>query len=120
MRPPARKPAPSPPIHSRRFTGPIGPRPFRLDSFVSFRYFSVAFVFYPSSDGKSRFVGGPCSEHAMAQTDFPQPGHSVDERLDEWLGRLRGPGAIGALLEPSWDEQLAKGYGHTLREICQQ
>ena len=53
----------------------------------------------------------------MAQTDFPQSGHVV---VDEWLARLRGPSAIGMLLQPSRDEQLAKGYGHTLREICQQ
>jgi tagatose-6-phosphate ketose/aldose isomerase len=52
----------------------------------------------------------------MAQTDFPQPGHSVEQ----WLGRLRGPSAIGGLLASAWDEQIAKGYGHTLREICQQ
>ena len=41
--------------------------------------------------------------------------------VDEWLTTLASaPGALGALLRPSWDEQLARGYGHTLREIGQQ
>jgi tagatose-6-phosphate ketose/aldose isomerase len=49
-------------------------------------------------------------------TDERQPGPS----LDQWLSRLARHGEIGALLESSWDEQLDRGYGHTLREICQQ
>jgi fructoselysine-6-P-deglycase FrlB-like protein len=40
--------------------------------------------------------------------------------LDAWLERLRGQGEIGALLALPRDEQIARGYGHTLREICQQ
>ena len=41
--------------------------------------------------------------------------------VDEWLATLASvPGALGALLRPSWDEQLERGYGHTLREIGQQ
>jgi hypothetical protein len=41
--------------------------------------------------------------------------------VDEWLATLASvPSALGALLRPSWDEQLERGYGHTLREIGQQ
>jgi tagatose-6-phosphate ketose/aldose isomerase len=40
--------------------------------------------------------------------------------VDAWLDRLRGQGEVGALLAPSRDAQVARGYGHTLREICQQ
>jgi tagatose-6-phosphate ketose/aldose isomerase len=40
--------------------------------------------------------------------------------LDEWLASLAGPGGLGAMLALPWDEQLRQGYGHTLREICQQ
>lgn len=40
--------------------------------------------------------------------------------VDAWLERLRGQAEIGALLAPSRDDQIARGYGHTLREICQQ
>jgi tagatose-6-phosphate ketose/aldose isomerase len=40
--------------------------------------------------------------------------------VDEWLGSLEGAGEIGELLRPPHDEQIARGYGHTLREICQQ
>jgi tagatose-6-phosphate ketose/aldose isomerase len=40
--------------------------------------------------------------------------------VDAWLTTLREAPALGALLAPPWPEQLARGYGHTLREICQQ
>ena len=41
--------------------------------------------------------------------------------VDEWLAALASvPGELGALLRPSWTEQLEHGYGHTLREIGQQ
>jgi tagatose-6-phosphate ketose/aldose isomerase len=53
----------------------------------------------------------------MNGTATPTPPASVDE----WLETLASvPGALGALLRPSWDEQLERGYGHTLREIGQQ
>lgn len=53
----------------------------------------------------------------MNGTATPTPPASVDE----WLATLASvPGALGALLRPSWDEQLKRGYGHTLREIGQQ
>jgi tagatose-6-phosphate ketose/aldose isomerase len=38
----------------------------------------------------------------------------------EWLASLSGQGALGALLSPSAEEQVRRGYGHTLREIAQQ
>ena len=42
-------------------------------------------------------------------------------QVTDWLGRLsRDSGEIGTLLRPAWEDQLAKGYGHTLREIVQQ
>jgi tagatose-6-phosphate ketose/aldose isomerase len=40
--------------------------------------------------------------------------------VHEWLASLSGAGALGRLLLPPWDEQLGRGYGHTLREIAQQ
>jgi fructoselysine-6-P-deglycase FrlB-like protein len=40
--------------------------------------------------------------------------------LEAWLDRLASAGELGALFGPSWSEQLARGYGHTLREISQQ
>jgi D-galactosamine 6-phosphate deaminase/isomerase len=40
--------------------------------------------------------------------------------IDEWLASLAGRGALGALLSAPVEEQLRRGYGHTLREIAQQ
>jgi tagatose-6-phosphate ketose/aldose isomerase len=40
--------------------------------------------------------------------------------VHEWLASLESDGPLGRLLRPSWDEQLGRGYGHTLREIAQQ
>jgi tagatose-6-phosphate ketose/aldose isomerase len=40
--------------------------------------------------------------------------------MDEWLGSLPEKGVLGALLSPSPEEQVRRGYGHTLREIAQQ
>lgn len=40
--------------------------------------------------------------------------------IDAWLGELAGTSALGPLLSPAADEQLRRGYGHTLREIGQQ
>jgi tagatose-6-phosphate ketose/aldose isomerase len=40
--------------------------------------------------------------------------------VDEWLAALAGPGALGGLLGTPREEQLRRGYGHTLREIVQQ
>jgi tagatose-6-phosphate ketose/aldose isomerase len=40
--------------------------------------------------------------------------------VDAWLGQIGGRGEIGRLLGPTPAEQVDRGYGHTLREICQQ
>ena len=52
----------------------------------------------------------------MRDKDDLDPGGSVEA----WLGRLAAGAAIAPLLEKPWGEQLAMGYGHTLREIAQQ
>jgi tagatose-6-phosphate ketose/aldose isomerase len=46
--------------------------------------------------------------------------HGVPAALDDWLASLAGTGEIGTLLAPPFDEQVRRGYGHTLREISQQ
>jgi tagatose-6-phosphate ketose/aldose isomerase len=48
------------------------------------------------------------------------PGAAIPASVEEWLSRLSGRGALGALLAPAAEEQLRRGYGHTLREIVQQ
>ncbi|MGE5125949.1 MAG: SIS domain-containing protein [Betaproteobacteria bacterium] len=40
--------------------------------------------------------------------------------VDTWLAALAGHGEIGRLLEAPAPLQAERGYGHTLREICQQ
>jgi tagatose-6-phosphate ketose/aldose isomerase len=40
--------------------------------------------------------------------------------VDEWLASLPEKGVLGGLLSPSAEEQVRRGYGHTLREIAQQ
>lgn len=45
---------------------------------------------------------------------------NVAGSVDEWLETLKDGETLGELLEPSTDEQVERGYGHTLREICQQ
>lgn len=64
----------------------------------------------------SRFVASSERGHTMVDRDDLDPGDSVEA----WLGRLAAGGALAAFLQRSWEEQLAKGYGHTLREITQQ
>lgn len=50
-----------------------------------------------------------------------RPGTTViPTSVDEWLASLAGHGALGPLLVQSSDEQVRRGYGHTLREIAQQ
>ena len=44
----------------------------------------------------------------------------LEGSLDRWLDTLTGAGEIGRLLSVPRSDQLARGYGHTLREICQQ
>jgi len=45
---------------------------------------------------------------------------ALPSSVDEWLASLAGQGAIGTLLSPPPEEQVRRGYGHTLREIAQQ
>jgi tagatose-6-phosphate ketose/aldose isomerase len=52
----------------------------------------------------------------MTNVEDLEPGASVDA----WLGRLSAVGELATLLDRPWEEQLARGYGHTLREIAQQ
>jgi tagatose-6-phosphate ketose/aldose isomerase len=40
--------------------------------------------------------------------------------VDEWLASFPETGVLGDLLSPSPEEQVRRGYGHTLREIAQQ
>jgi tagatose-6-phosphate ketose/aldose isomerase len=47
-------------------------------------------------------------------------GGALPSSVDEWLASLGDKGALGPLLTASPDEQLRRGYGHTLREIAQQ
>src|SRR4029453_4120902 len=37
-----------------------------------------------------------------------------------WFARLASVAAFAPLLDVPWTEQRERGYGHTLREICQQ
>ncbi len=48
------------------------------------------------------------------------PAKAALPSLEAWLADLAPRGEIGRLLEPTFEEQCARGYGHTLREICQQ
>lgn len=45
---------------------------------------------------------------------------AIPPSVDEWLASLEGNGALGSLLQPPREEQVRRGYGHTLREIGQQ
>lgn len=53
---------------------------------------------------------------SRVDTEDLDPGLSVEA----WLGRLGRKGEMATLLGAPWDQQLARGYGHTLREIGQQ
>jgi tagatose-6-phosphate ketose/aldose isomerase len=55
-------------------------------------------------------------QQAMGNVEDLDPGAS----LEVWLGRLAAGGDLGTLLARDWEEQLTRGYGHTLREIAQQ
>jgi len=55
----------------------------------------------------------------------PSPGAgrgagTLPSSVDEWLASFPAQGALGGLLSPAPEEQLRRGYGHTLREIAQQ
>src|SRR6185503_10550627 len=45
---------------------------------------------------------------------------TLPSSVDEWLASFPAQGALGGLLAPAREEQLRRGYGHTLREIAQQ
>jgi len=47
---------------------------------------------------------------------------TIHPSVDSWLAALgeAGTGRLAALLSPPFEQQLSEGYGHTLREICQQ
>jgi tagatose-6-phosphate ketose/aldose isomerase len=51
---------------------------------------------------------------------FADGATAASNALEAWLGRLASRPAFGPLLQVPWAEQRALGYGHTLREICQQ
>lgn len=61
---------------------------------------------------------GEESGHGVTGSTGLDPG--LEGSVDEWLELLQGAGVIGELLQVSTGEQIARGYGHTLREICQQ
>lgn len=56
---------------------------------------------------------------ARSASSGPRASHPLDD-LDAWLARLAASREIGSLLSAPWTAQLDQGYGHTLREICQQ
>ena len=45
---------------------------------------------------------------------------ALPSSVDDWLASFPRRGALGDLLAPAPEEQLRRGYGHTLREIAQQ
>jgi tagatose-6-phosphate ketose/aldose isomerase len=59
----------------------------------------------------------PSHGHASGGSDTT----ALPASVGDWLAALASvPGELGTLLRPAWAEQLEHGYGHTLREICQQ
>ncbi len=58
------------------------------------------------------------SGRGSARSTELDPG--LEGSVDRWLESLQGPGVIGELLSLPPGDQIARGYGHTLREICQQ
>ena len=60
--------------------------------------------------------------HVPASESAPQRGDPrlLPSSVEEWLASLRGTGELGSLLSLPWEEQLQRGYGHTVREIAQQ
>jgi tagatose-6-phosphate ketose/aldose isomerase len=73
------------------------------------------------------FACGPCRESRGESREkrgesggFLNDAREAPEGLEAWLGRLAGTAAFAPLLEVPRAAQLERGYGHTLREICQQ
>src|SRR5262245_11420729 len=52
----------------------------------------------------------------MLDANELDPGPSVEA----WIARLVGAPGLGPHLQAPFDRQVEEGYGHTLREICQQ
>jgi fructoselysine-6-P-deglycase FrlB-like protein len=52
----------------------------------------------------------------MVHANDLDPGPSVEA----WISRLLGAPSLGPRLKAPFDQQVQQGYGHTLREICQQ
>jgi tagatose-6-phosphate ketose/aldose isomerase len=48
------------------------------------------------------------------------PEDALPASVDSWLSTFSGRGALGALLSAPPEEQMGRGYGHTVREIAQQ
>jgi tagatose-6-phosphate ketose/aldose isomerase len=73
------------------------------------------------------FARGPCRESRGETREkrgesggFLNDAREAPDGLEAWLGRLAGTTAFAPLLEAPLASQLERGYGHTLREICQQ
>lgn len=59
--------------------------------------------------------------HHDGRRDLPDEAErEVSDALEAWLDQLGGVPAFSPLLGASASEQRERGYGHTLREICQQ
>jgi tagatose-6-phosphate ketose/aldose isomerase len=67
----------------------------------------------------NRVSNGGALDHARRGTDDGAEREASAE-IDRWLAGLADAPALGPLLRPPVAEQLERGYGHTLREICQQ
>jgi tagatose-6-phosphate ketose/aldose isomerase len=52
----------------------------------------------------------------MLDANELDPGPSVEA----WIARLLGAPGLGPRLQAPFDRQVEEGYGHTLREVCQQ
>src|SRR5512143_3706140 len=52
----------------------------------------------------------------------PPQARPLPSSVDEWISTLSAPteGELASLLALPWEQQLQRGYGHTLREIAQQ
>jgi tagatose-6-phosphate ketose/aldose isomerase len=59
-------------------------------------------------------------ESGQGATGSTQLDPGLEGSVDQWLESLQGAGVIGELLSLPAGEQIARGYGHTLREVCQQ
>ncbi|HEX9190378.1 MAG TPA: tagatose-6-phosphate ketose isomerase [Vicinamibacteria bacterium] len=65
-------------------------------------------------------MSGTVQRHDPPASDRGPGTNALPGSLDAWLSSLALAEAFSPLLAPSWEEQLRRGYGHTLREIAQQ